>query len=226
MLKLQNLMVLLVASVSFNAFSADYKQPENLRFQKKSKVQNQQINVERDGNLCTDESLDKQHCPIEFHIDDIRSGKFYANNSAKFYLKPEVYNFKVKNCTDECSVCEIDLNPQEIKDGKLKLSIDGNGLPLIFDVDNRLLCEKNEEKSDGNETLEQPTPVEIQYEKGSMSFYEKGTTRQSQSPIDYFSTALLSTDIKAPLVNANLSSVEYQTYSSVKSLKRTVQYSA
>ncbi len=60
----------------------------------------------------------KQSCPIHFYIHSIESGKFYINNTAKYYLKPEVYNFKGKNCSGEknCQSCYVDLRPDQLKD--------------------------------------------------------------------------------------------------------------
>lgn len=137
-------MPLLVSAVSLGmvaCVSNQYSQPTNLRFQKEQAANTQKIQVKRDAVLCAEDTADKQNCPIEFYIDSIQAGTFYINNSANYQLKPENYNFKVKNCTtDECQSCDVDLNPAKLTSRDFTLSVDAAGKPFISNGGQPLAC--------------------------------------------------------------------------------------
>ncbi|RKG36335.1 cell envelope biogenesis protein OmpA [Acinetobacter guerrae] len=129
---------LMVTSCASNSYS----KPSALRFQKNTQDYNQLIYVKRDGKLCAGDTKDDQNCPIHFYLDNIESGKFYVNNSAKYYLRPEVYNFKVKNCTGEknCESCDVDLQLNHLKDRNFLVSVDDAGKPFILNNGQPLAC--------------------------------------------------------------------------------------
>lgn len=114
--------------------------PNHLRFQHEIHGRSASITVIRDEKLCADDTKEKQDCPIQFFIDDINSGHFYINNKTNYYLKDENYKFTVKNCTDECSICETELKPSELTQKTIRLTVDDQGLPLILNAENQLLC--------------------------------------------------------------------------------------
>ena len=124
--------------------------PEHLRFQEKQHGRNVAISVIRDQKLCTDDNKEKQNCPTQLLIDDLDSGHFYINNKAKYFLKDEKYSFKVKNCTDECHVCEAEITPSEVKNNRIYLSLNDEGLPLILNEDNQLLCREDQQDNSSN----------------------------------------------------------------------------
>jgi OmpA-OmpF porin, OOP family len=118
-----------------------YNQPENLRFQKKTIDKTQLLHVKRDQKLCASDTADKQDCPIDFYIDDIKSGTFYINNSVNYHLKSESYNFKVKNCNaDTCQSCDVDLNAEKLASREFTLSVDSEGKPFILNAGQPLAC--------------------------------------------------------------------------------------
>lgn len=137
----------LLLTISLSAcVSTSYSTAEKLRFQDQKHGRNVALQVIRDSKLCADDALNEQDCPIQFFIDDINSGRYYINNKVNYFLNNESYNFKVKNCTDECAVCETDLNPSEISQQTIKLTVDDQGLPFMLGTDNQLLCKPVEEK--------------------------------------------------------------------------------
>lgn len=127
--------------------SSPYSQPTNLRFQEKKQGNNQIINVKRDGKLCAGDTADAQNCPINFYIDSVQSGSFYINNSTQYHLKPESYNFKVKNCTaaNECQTCDVDLRTDHLIDNDFILSVDDTGKPFISNGGRPLICSVKKE---------------------------------------------------------------------------------
>ncbi|HJF27126.1 MAG TPA: OmpA family protein [Acinetobacter lwoffii] len=128
--------------------SSPFKHPTDLRFQEKKPANTQTLTVKRDGILCAEDTEEKQDCPIELYIDNFKSGTFYINNSAHYYLKPETYNFKVKNCTtDECKSCDVDLNPQKLANNHFTLTVDESGHPFILNGDTPLVCAEEAQKS-------------------------------------------------------------------------------
>lgn len=146
MLKLASSIALITLGLTA-CVSQPYSKPQDLKFQQQSKGNNVVLNVQRDGKLCDGEQADQQNCPINFYIDNIQAGRFYINNSANFHLKPESYNFKVKNCNENsCQSCEVDLAPHALQQLKLQLSVDGSGRPLIKNNDQYLTCNNNEQK--------------------------------------------------------------------------------
>lgn len=146
MLKLASSIALITLGLTA-CVSQSYSKPQDLKFQQQAKGNNVVLNVQRDGKLCDGEQADQQNCPINFYIDNIQAGRFYINNSANFHLKPESYNFKVKNCNENsCQSCEVDLAPHALQQLKLQLSVDGSGRPLIKNNDQYLTCNNNEQK--------------------------------------------------------------------------------
>lgn len=141
MLRLSILTV--VTSLGMMACTSNpYSQPSNLRFQEKKQENNQIIHVKRDGKLCADDTADAQNCPINFYIDSIQAGSFYINNTAQYRLKPETYNFKVKNCTagTDCQSCDVDIRPEHLTDREFILSVDDTGKPFISNGGQALAC--------------------------------------------------------------------------------------
>lgn len=127
--------------------SNPYSKPSNLRFQENKHGNSQIINVKRDENLCANDTEIAQSCPINFYIDNIQAGRFYINNAATYHLKPEIYNFKVKNCTSgsECKTCDVDLRPDQLKDRNFILSVDKTGKPFILNAGQPLMCAEKTE---------------------------------------------------------------------------------
>lgn len=141
MTKLPFLIITLSMGLTACLSTVPYSKPSNLRFQEKVIGDSQEINVRRDQTLCSVDTLDKQNCPINFYIDNILAGSFYANNSANFVLKSNNYNFKVKNCTEEsCQTCDVDLKTDTIENKNFTLSVDDEGKPFILNNDKPLEC--------------------------------------------------------------------------------------
>ena len=136
--------------------SNPYQHPSNLKFQSSVNGKTQHLTVIRDEKLCSNETYDDQNCPIKFYVDDIKAGDFYINNSAKLVLKPELYNLKAKNCTDECFVCEAEVDLSKVKENVIHLSVDESGYPVILDGDKKLIC---------NSELNEKQIVPVQEEK-------------------------------------------------------------
>ncbi|MBJ9986763.1 OmpA family protein [Acinetobacter sp. S40] len=122
--------------------SNPYSKPSDLKFQENKQGNTQIINVKRDDKLCSKDTQNEQNCPIDFYIDSIKAGHFYINNTAKYHLKPEIYNFKVKNCVSgsECKTCDVDLSPDHLKDHNFILSVDDVGKPFILNGGQPLIC--------------------------------------------------------------------------------------
>lgn len=127
--------------------SSPYSQPKNLRFQVKNQSSNQVVNIKRDEKLCAGDTADAQNCPINFYIDSVLAGSFYINNAAQYHLKPEIYNFKVKNCTaaNECQTCDVDLRADRLIDHDFILSVDDAGKPYISNGGRPLVCSVKKE---------------------------------------------------------------------------------
>lgn len=136
------LLLLVLICMGGTACVSNYRHPSELRFQEKNTKNNQIISLKRDGVLCAGDTEGNQNCPIEFYIDSIKAGNFYINNSAQYSLKPETYNFKVKNCTEaSCQSCDIDLNVGQLASNELVLSVKADGKPFISNNGQPLSCE-------------------------------------------------------------------------------------
>lgn len=148
--------LLLVVSLSIGTtacVSTPYLEPENLRFQDKNQTNIHAISLKRDNRLCNQDTEMNQKCPIDFYIDNFKSGSFYINNYAKYFLKPETYNFKVKNCIDDsCLSCDIDVAVDKLVDPIFLLSVDDAGKPFISNNGKPLVCEQPQQSQD-NETI-------------------------------------------------------------------------
>ena len=153
MLRLSLLAV--VASLGVAACtSSPYTKPSDLRFQKKTQENNQPITLKRDEKLCSGDTAEQQNCPIEFYIDSIKAGNFYINNSAQYALKPETYNFKVKNCTEEsCQSCDVDLNVGKLTSNEFVLSVNTDGKPFISNNGQPLSCEVKHQVAAQEQTI-------------------------------------------------------------------------
>ncbi|ENW48605.1 OmpA family protein [Acinetobacter baumannii] len=149
----------IAVSIGLSACAVDnYSYPSKLRFQEKSIKNTQVIHVKRDDKLCAEDTAENQNCPINFYIDNIQSGSFYINNTAQYSLKPETYNFKVKNCTSqECQSCDVDLRTDLLTDKNLILSVNDKGRPYISNNGKELVCSKKEEP----QVIEQTTVIEL-----------------------------------------------------------------
>ncbi|WP_257219774.1 MULTISPECIES: hypothetical protein [unclassified Acinetobacter] len=136
------LLLLVLICMGGTACVSNYRHPSELRFQEMKAGYSTLLNVTRDGFLCADDTEGNQNCPIEFYIDSIKAGNFYINNSAQYSLKPETYNFKVKNCTEaSCQSCDIDLNVGKLASNELVLSVKADGMPFIANNGQPLSCE-------------------------------------------------------------------------------------
>lgn len=126
-------MLIAPLSACVNTTQKPYQAPSNLLFQNASDKNNQQIKVQRDNKLCAEDTAEKQNCPIDFYIDDFKAGTYFINNKATYNLKSDVYNFKVKNCTDKCSTYEIDVKvDDQLQHRDFILSVDDQGKPFII----------------------------------------------------------------------------------------------
>lgn len=147
---------ILVVAVSWGltaCVSSHYSQPSNLRFQEKKQENTQTVNVKRDDKLCEGDTKEKQNCPIDFYIDSIQAGRFYINNSAQYHLKPENYNFKVKNCTEqECVSCDVDVSTNNLDERNFLLSVNDEGRPFISNGGVPLVCSSDKKISPPKES--------------------------------------------------------------------------
>lgn len=151
-------LLIFAMSVGLSACTLNqYSRPHDLRFQKNTREHTQVIRVSRDNKLCPGDIVHAQNCPINFYIDNIEAGQFYIDNSSKYYLKSETYNFKVKNCTSDtgCQSCDVDLRPDQLGDHEFYLSVNDDGKPYIFNDKNSMVCEA---KSKNQTPISLPTP--------------------------------------------------------------------
>lgn len=136
-----SLLVVAVALGLHGCSTSQYLKPNNLLFQDQKIENSSRITVQRDEQLCADDTIDKQNCPISFYIDNFKAGDFYINNQANYYLKPEQYNFKVKNCTENsCQSCEVEINTANGAVNNFTLSVDEKGFPFILENGEKLSC--------------------------------------------------------------------------------------
>ena len=149
------LTILIISAFGLTAcVSNPYTHPSDLRFQDDKSEKNQMISVKRDEVLCAEDTRDVQKCPIEFYIDSIKAGSFYINNSAQYALKPETYNFKVKNCTEEsCQSCDVDLNVGKLTSNEFVLSVNTDGKPFISNNGQPLSCEVKHQVAAQEQTI-------------------------------------------------------------------------
>lgn len=118
--------------ISCATFKSHYQQPTHLLFQDKTSEKNQMIQVKRDSKLCADDTAELQNCPVNFYIDDYKAGEFYINNQAQYYLHPNTYTLKVKNCTTECRINELQVDlTTELQNREFVISVDENALPFL-----------------------------------------------------------------------------------------------
>ncbi|MDY7374760.1 OmpA family protein [Acinetobacter oleivorans] len=152
-------LLVIAVSIGLSACATNnYSQPTGLRFQEGSNDKAQVINVKRDDKLCAEDTAEKQNCPINFYIDNIQAGSFYIKNTAQYRLKPEVYNFKVKNCTaQECQSCDVDLRADQLADKNFILSVSDRGRPYILNNGKELVCTKKE----NTPVIEQTSVIEL-----------------------------------------------------------------
>lgn len=150
-----SLFVVAALSVGVTACASNqYSQPSDVRFFDKKSANTQAITVKRDGQLCADDTADQQNCPITFYIDNIKAGNFYINNSVDYQLKPETYNFKVKNCTAaSCQSCDIDLSVGQLSSNEFVLSVDTQGKPFISNSGRALVCEAKDKAPVAEQTI-------------------------------------------------------------------------
>lgn len=86
----------------------------------------------RDEKLCKEELSNKKKCPINLYIDDFKAGTFYVNNTQKYYLQPNKYTIKVKNCTVNCETTELELDlTDQLQKKQFILSVDNDDRPFI-----------------------------------------------------------------------------------------------
>lgn len=109
-----------------------HQEPTDLLFQNKD-IKSIKVQVERDNKLCKNDTNNNQTCPIKLYINDFKSGVFFINNKASYYLKPSEYIFKVKNCTNDCANNELKIDlKNELNNVKYILSIDNESNPIII----------------------------------------------------------------------------------------------
>lgn len=122
--------ILLAGCNSFNNIKK-YSKPKNLLFQ--DSENKELLNVLRDEKLCDRENIKDQSCPIDFYIDDFKSGTFFVNTHTTYYLKPQKYILKVKNCTKNCFTNEVEIDlTNQLQNRSITLTIDGNNRPFII----------------------------------------------------------------------------------------------
>lgn len=121
-----------ISSCSILNKQDNYEKPLALLFQNKE-IDSIKIHVQRDDKLCEDETNNKQDCPIKLYVDDFKSGEFFTNNEAFYYLKPNEHSLKVKNCTSDCSNYELKINlNNQLEYVTYVLSIDNESNPIII----------------------------------------------------------------------------------------------
>nr|WP_279169282.1 OmpA family protein [Providencia huaxiensis] len=150
-----SLFVVTVLSVGITACASNqYSKPSDVHFFEKKMANTQAIVVKRDGQLCADDTIDQQNCPISFYIDSIQAGTFYVNNAVQYQLKPEIYNFKVKNCTAaSCQSCDVDLSVGQLSGNEFVLSVDTQGKPFISNSGQALVCEAKNKAPVAEQTI-------------------------------------------------------------------------
>lgn len=130
------LVSIVVMGCSFNQFS----KPSNLMFQNKTETMSQTLLVKRDEVICSNETASQQICPVDLYIDNFNVGRFYAGNSAQFFLQDRAHNIKLKNCNNgSCKTCEIETN-DELSHKGLVISLDDNEFPYFKSDDGKLRC--------------------------------------------------------------------------------------
>lgn len=132
MIKKALLTVLTLSALAACTSTQNFSKPTALLFQKNT-AETVQISVQRDAKLCQDEQEKDQNCPIHFYINDFKSGDFYVNNQANYYLKPNDYKFTVKNCKAECTTSEVNVKvAEDMLDKQFILTLDNEEKPLII----------------------------------------------------------------------------------------------
>lgn len=125
-------LIFLTGCSLFNA-SKNHNEPKNLIFQNNNLEQ--KITVKRDSKLCQDETKSNQNCEVYFYIDNFKAGDFYINNKANFYLNPNKYTLKVKNCKTECYSNELVINLEKnTVNLNYIISLDEQEKPYIYQV--------------------------------------------------------------------------------------------
>lgn len=168
---------------SGNTFAENYNQPRDLAFQLKNSSNSKLVTVVRDNKLCQGDNFTSQKCPIDFYIDNMKSGTFFINNSATYNLDKDNYNFKVKNCTKDC--IESDYNFNINNNNNFILSIDKNGKPFII----------------RSKALEKKTEV-INLQADALFKFD-GSSFNDLLPTGKLSLEKLSNDIKNNYININ-----------------------
>lgn len=112
--------------------NATFDKPSHLLFQQKN-PDSIVIQIKRDDKLCQGDQLNDQKCPIKFYIDDLKAGDFYVNNKTKYYLSPNDYVLKVKNCAVNCFVSDLKISLNSSKNNMTyTLSLDESDKPYII----------------------------------------------------------------------------------------------
>jgi len=125
--------VILVLLTACSNSEIKYKEPLNLLFQNSDQQKTESIQIRRDTKLCSEDTIEKQNCPIDLYINNFKAGTYYIENSATYYLEPGVHNLKAKNCTDKCLSDKLDININNSnKDQYFILSVDEEGKPIII----------------------------------------------------------------------------------------------
>lgn len=125
---------------SGSTFAENYSQPKDLKFQVNNSSNSKLVTVIRDNKFCQGDNYKSQKCPVDLYIDNVKSGTFFINNTAKYNLNNNIYNFKVKNCTKDC--IESSYNFDISNNNNFILSVDKNGKPFI------IRSQKIEQKTD------------------------------------------------------------------------------
>ena len=92
------------------------------------------VEVIRDGKSAISSSAESQDCPMVFYINNKKVGHFAIYQQDDFYLVPDVYTFRVKNCKGRSSFysLEVTIWPSSAL-RQFVLSLDGHGQPLIIE---------------------------------------------------------------------------------------------
>lgn len=197
--KLSYIVLCVITTGIVGCSSNPYLHPSNLKFQETTNGKKQHLTLIRDEKLCLEETYEDQNCPIKFYVDNIKAGEFFINNKAILNLKPESYNFKAKNCTDECMVCETEIDVSEVKENVLHLSVDDSGRPIILDSDYKMICNTETHQAEVSPVVETKT-VQIDLAADTLFKFD-GSTLNDLLPKGYQKVLNVASQVKQGFVS-------------------------
>lgn len=94
----------------------------------------QTVEVFRDGRLSLSSSTGEQDCPTVFYINNERVGRYAIYQHDVFYLEPDIYTFRAKNCNGKSAPNSLDVIISPSNEARhFVLSLDGHGQPLLIE---------------------------------------------------------------------------------------------